>query len=333
MKTSYKYMLMAASLLLITTACRKDFEKVDGVSFEARLDSEVFKVGEPVTFHFEGNPNLITFWSGEEGHDYAYVDKDRITDTEMYFAFNASTGSGVVGHANPSSCPISYSTDFSGEYSLEAMNAATWIDITDLFVMPDDTEIKSLYSGDVKVSDFYTDPEKPIYFRFFFHVEGGDYAKTYGRTQWFIQSPQFNGVAGEKVVELYDIVSSGWTFINSENWEAVSPKNWPNINATRFQFNSIFRPTETLESWCISGPIMKYESLNNGPDHGVGIKALADGTLHEYKYTFNEPGEYEVVFVAANANVWDRDDKVVKLKVTIVEDEGSLTPPQPEDWK
>lgn len=328
-----KYILMALSVAVLATACRKEYDKVDGVSFNATLASDVFKVGEPVTFYFEGSPNLITFYSGEEGNDYAYKEQDRIVETEMYFAFNTTTTSGTVGHANPSSCPVSYSTDFSGEYTLEAMNAATWTDITDQFIMPDDTSISSLYSGEVKVSDLYIDPELPIYFRFYFSVSGEEVQRGNGRTQWLIQSPQFNGVAGEKSVELYDIVASGWTFVHSANWETVSPKNWPDINASRFRFTSTFKPSETIESWCISGPIKKYESINNGPDRGVAIKALADATLHEFKYTFNEPGEYEVVFVAANANVWDRSETAVKLKVTIVEDEGGLTPPQPEDWK
>ena len=333
MKNFSKYMMMAAAVLLISTACREKFEKVDAVHFEATTQSAVFKVGEPVTVYFEGNPNFITFYSGEEGNDYAYAYQDRIAETDMFFAFNATTSSGTAGHANPSVCPISYSTDFSGVYTLEAMEAATWIDITDQFKMPNDTPISSLYSGQVKVSQYYTDPEQPIYFRFYFRVSGEEVAKGYGRTQWFIQSPQFDGVAGEKSVVLYDITSTGWQFLHSANWETVSPSHWPNLSSSRFQFNSIFRPSETLESWAISGPIKKYESVNSGPDRGVGIKALADAHLASFQYTFNEPGTYQVTFVAANANVWDRDDKVVQLEVMIVEDEGGLTPPEPEDWK
>lgn len=89
--------------------------------FDVSLEAETFKVGEPVRFHFSGNPDFIIFYSGEKGNDYAYKDTDRITDSEMTFSFSTTTTSGTAGNPNPSRVPVCYSTDFSGEYTEEAV--------------------------------------------------------------------------------------------------------------------------------------------------------------------------------------------------------------------
>lgn len=327
-----KYLLLFSAFAVLTTGCRKNLDDVDDVHFDVSLEAETFKVGEPVRFHFSGNPDFIIFYSGEKGNDYAYKDTDRITDSEMTFSFSTTTTAGTAGNPNPSHVPVCYSTDFSGEYTEEAVRAATWIDITDRFTMPTDTGISALLSGDVNVTEYFSDPEIPLYFSFHWVVEPYDAAINNGRTQWNIQATKVNGIAGESVSTLYDFADMRWQIVQAASFEGTPSKSLPDVNASRILFRSEFQPTVSRECWAVSGPIYRMDQINDGPDFGVGIKAMAEASLSSYAYTYTEPGDYEITFVAANANVYGRKEVIRKVSVRIIEDEGGITPPQPGEW-
>ena len=61
-----KYLLLFSAFAVLTTGCRQDLDDVDDVHFDVSLEAETFKVGEPVRFHFSGNPDFIIFYSGEK---------------------------------------------------------------------------------------------------------------------------------------------------------------------------------------------------------------------------------------------------------------------------
>lgn len=248
----------------------------------------------------------------------------------MTFSFSTTTTAGTARNPNPSHVPVCYSTDFSGEYTEEAVRAATWIDITDRFTMPTDTGITALLSGDVNVTEYFSDPETPLYFSFHWVVEPYDAAIKNGRTQWNIQATKFNGIAGESVSTLYDFADIHWQLVQAASFEGAT--SLPDINASRILFRSEFQPTVSRECWAVSGPIYRMDQINDGPDFGVGIKAMAEASLSSYAYTYTEPGDYEIAFVAANANVYGRKEVIRKVSVRIIEDEGGITPPQPGEW-
>lgn len=334
MKKTILYLLPLAATILLPTGCRESFEQVDPVRFDVSVASETFKVGEPVRFRFEGNPDFISFYSGERGNDYAFRDRDRIVETEMTFSFTTTTSSGTAGYPNPAHVPVCYSTDFSGEYTEEAVREATWIDISDQFTLPTDIGATDMLSGDVNVTRYYPDNDTPLWFCFHYVVEAFDATaaggKGNGRTQWNFKSPKFSGIAGESSSVLYDILSANWTIVRAASFEGAT--SLPDINSSRILLRSEFQPTVSRECWAVAGPIRKMDFINEGPDKGVGIKAMAEATLHAYEYIYTEPGEYTVTFVAANANVYDRREKVRSVKIRIVEDEGGITPPEPGTW-
>ena len=134
-KTISAGILLAA--LFASAGCSKE-DSVDMPSFEVTLPGSVFKVGEPVAFSLSGNPDIISFYSGEAGNAYEYKDKDRITPAEMTLSFTTLASSGTAGYPNPAMAPISYSTDFDGDYTEEGVRRATWTDISDNFKFPTD---------------------------------------------------------------------------------------------------------------------------------------------------------------------------------------------------
>jgi hypothetical protein len=68
------YLLVA---VIICTSCER--EKVSVPSLEVSVTSATYKAGDTVTFNFKGNPDNITFYSGEPGHQYEH--RDRTTDS------------------------------------------------------------------------------------------------------------------------------------------------------------------------------------------------------------------------------------------------------------
>ena len=61
------------ALLLCLISCG---EVLEDVSFGVTPDSgNVYEAGKEVYFNFSGNPDYITFYSGEAGHKYEYAGK------------------------------------------------------------------------------------------------------------------------------------------------------------------------------------------------------------------------------------------------------------------
>lgn len=65
-----KYILLAI-ISVLSIACKKELS-VKEVDFDVVADKVTIKQGESVKFTFEGNPNNIVFYSGENLKDYAY---------------------------------------------------------------------------------------------------------------------------------------------------------------------------------------------------------------------------------------------------------------------
>ena len=332
MKKQKTYTLGLLSLALLVCGCRKQFETTDAVDFKVTTASQTFKVGEVVRFNFAGDPDFIIFYSGEKGNEYAFKDKDRITDTEMTFSFTTSTASGTPGSPNPARVPICYSTDFSGEYTEEGVRAATWIDITDQFIQPTDTGVTDLLSGDVNVTDYFPDDETPLYFCFHYLIDAYIEGTANYRTNWYYKGLQFKGIAEDISEVVYDMSTLNCQLVLASTYDDCPSSGLPDVNASRIWFRSENRPAISRECWAVCGPVYKVKQINDGPDHGVGIKAMAEASLSRYECIYETPGEYTVTFVAANANVYGRNETVCSLKIYIVEDEGLITPPEPGDW-
>lgn len=72
-----KKIFLLPILFLVITACNKKNVVEPGFSVITDPAVTTLKANVPVTFLFTGNPDYITFYSGETGHEYQY--KDRIT--------------------------------------------------------------------------------------------------------------------------------------------------------------------------------------------------------------------------------------------------------------
>ncbi|WP_316811775.1 DUF5017 domain-containing protein [Pedobacter heparinus] len=64
-------------LFLLVSACNKKEVVAPDFKVGIEQDKTTFKVGEQINFIFSGNPNYITFYSGETGRMYEF--RDRVT--------------------------------------------------------------------------------------------------------------------------------------------------------------------------------------------------------------------------------------------------------------
>ena len=106
-----KKIIVKLFTLAVLTACNADYI-VDNPEFTVSGPLTV-KAGQEVVFNITGNPNIITFYSGENGNSYEYANQDRIGELDVQMTFMTTTSSGTQGAPNPARLPLYYSTDFS----------------------------------------------------------------------------------------------------------------------------------------------------------------------------------------------------------------------------
>ena len=332
---SYLTKLCAISAAALVAVACEDDQSVSVPTFEVSADKATVRVGERAVFNFEGNADIITFYSGEDGSSWNYRETNRILPASMYMSFSIKTSSGTEGYPNPARLPLYYSTDFSGNYTLEDLQNATWVEVTDLFKMPTDVG-QQVYSGSVCIDSFYEESET-IYLAMFYQVDafkssaaGG---KGNGRTQWNVMSFFIEGVAEHDSAVLYENATAGWTFVYQEGFAETPEANMPDISSSRILFRSEFKPTTNNAVWCVSGALKKREVVDLGYDRPMPIKSYADPTMTTFHHIYEEPGEYTATFLGVNASVYGREEVVRHVNVSVVHDGGSIDQPTKEEWK
>src|SRR5690606_12355203 len=141
----------------ILFSCEKT--EIPEVDFDVTTERTSWQAGEEVTFTFSGNAGFIQFYSGEFGNDYAFR-SGRILETK---SASMSFQSRVEFGAQKDQFSVHLSSDFSGNYTIEDIHAATWIDVSDRLALG--TTAVFSPSGTLELADI-VDREKPLYVGF-----------------------------------------------------------------------------------------------------------------------------------------------------------------------
>jgi hypothetical protein len=192
MKLRYYIMLFA---LLAMASCKKNLVVKDAPDFSVSTDSATYKAGTPVTFNIKGGADVISFYSGEVLHDYAFKDGRQVDVSGQGVIMSFTNGVYLGSQANQFS--ILYSTDFDGNYgSLASVKLATWTDITSRFVLATTASSTPTTSTSNDISNLLV-AGKPLYIAFKYK-NLPQVANGFSR-QWMVQSftllsnAQFNG--------------------------------------------------------------------------------------------------------------------------------------------
>ena len=292
-----KNIIRYCGLLLVgLVSCMED--EAPSVELNVALDKQVYQVGEPVTFKLNGTPDNIVFYSGEVGHNYAYKERYH-ADGDLLVKFNSWVRYGDIYH----NLKFLVSSDFSGIYDKENVEAATWIDLSDKFrfsVGDDQTP-----SGEVNLKE-YVGAEEDAKLFVAFRYEDEQKAR---QNNWIIRSITLDCVSAEGVrSNLATMPTMGWKVVDFEN-PAVT---WNVASTSQILIDGGANQPKNVD-WVIS---QAFDVRKTTPDTGVALKNIST-TMDEYKYVYTKPGIYEVVFETTSAWYNGNDHALTKLTVEV----------------
>ncbi|WP_345955488.1 DUF5017 domain-containing protein [Mucilaginibacter sp. PAMB04168] len=281
-------------------------KNVEAPEFNVDTDKAEYKVGEAVNFKISGDPDVISFYSGEKGKEYQF--KDRTTANGKV---SLSMTTQVLFGRQPNNLALLYSTDFNGLYDAANVRAATWTDITSRFklstVVPGGSGVQTP-SGVVDISDLPV-AGKPIYFAFKYT---GDAVTGTTPTQntWRVYAFDLtNTLPDGSVLNVSSASTAGWLAIDFVN----TANKWTIQTAAPFIF---FNPNSTLvasEDWALTKALFPN---NVDPDVAAPIKTYLQ-TVNDYKYTYTTPGTYTVTFVGTNGKNTGSSSVVKQLTIVV----------------
>jgi len=333
MKKLISLLMIGISVVLGFNGCSKVFEihdptvEVKDIYISDTLDADA-NLLRKVTFTLDGNADVISFYSGETGSDYAYHNGRIEKLLDLNLSFLTSCDAGVQG---PDMLSVMASSDFSGALTPEAVQAATWTDITNRFnISPIVTNIDLFTSsGKGDIRDL-TGVDKPIYLAFKYAVQpqrvSGSTTITNAYSRMRIRGWEVSSTTETATATLSTFTSAfasaGWKYVEIGEWR--TGRN--TITSSQIQLRGnhatgaglTAEHLETyMEAWAICLDPISAGDVDLGPDRPLVIKSYVDDPVRTYSFVYKDPGEYEAVFVLSNVNASDEKKTIKKVKVVI----------------
>lgn len=316
MKTKFIYAVLAATL---ATSCEQ--ELLFDASCKVTLDKDnTYKAGEPVIFNISGTSDGITFFSGENGHQYQYRDRTEVPLEDITSIMMTSRIQPRYGKDN--SLDIYFSDSY--EFNLKGDDGEA-----------DRAAITAMYEGGMQGWDkVYSEDEKlnnwnPYefdlskyagHFCVAFHWHSTSQGQTVTQRSYWIDASidvSLKGVnPSSKTLKDMEVIS---VMMNQER-----DAYWKNHSNGSVVFNNsaaqyVFQGCSATEFpydfdvWVISRPI-KLNSVS--PDKCEIIKNITNKT-DSYKYIYDKPGTYLATFVGINETIQGRSEQIKEVRVTI----------------
>lgn len=294
-------------LALVVTGCKKEVN-VESLDFGMETLQTTISAGDTAHFRLSGNPDVISFYSGELGNDYDSIN-GRIMPSQLYLSFQTQ----VLDGAQADQFSVHASNDFNGDYTATGIRAATWTDISGRFRIATPADNRAVVpSGRVDISDLLA-PDRPVYIMY--HYINRPNA-VYGRYNlWRFQGFLLDAVTPVNAITLANQSTAAWRIVLDGPWETGRVTS----TSTSFTFRGNITNTEVYqEAWGVSRGVAASSAVDMGPDHAVAIKAIADLPKTGHTHIYNTPGTYKATFVAANQNVYERKEVVKRVEITVL---------------
>ena len=328
-RTLYTLTLMAMAMLLTLASCSRD--TVDEVRFSVATEGGVttLKVDESVRFLFSGNPDYITFYAGDEGNNYAYRERTKAELSQLQMECTVRQQYNDVNYLEQELLHIYLSTDFTGEYTAEALHQATWIPISGgeygRLPVPIPTSAAAVETTGSTDLSRYIDINKPFYVAVLYQAAGREEIPTSNSGGRYITRPRVD-------------VSNFYLHKTTTDGHLISVKNasteWgfrtlieSSATGTNYQLTDngfLFQPQKaTLDAatgrepdeiiWMVS---QEVDPCSVEPDRGTPIKSI-EGYLSSYSYSYREAGTYTATFIATNANLWNSEQEMRQITIQV----------------
>jgi Domain of unknown function (DUF5017) len=296
MRNQYKFLILSIVLL---SACSKNLD-LKNLEFDATAEKATFAVADTARFNFTGNPDVITFYSGEVGSRYEFRKRTSDTSSNLQLQFSTSTTTATNGTLS-----LLVSNNLSGAIDATTIAAATWTDITNRAVLA--TGTATVASGNISLSDF-AQQRKPVYIAFRYVAAAAAIQK-----RWTITGLTLNHVLTDNTYTIANMSgtapSPGWLGVDIKN----TAINW--TSALVITGATTAATAVETEDWIVAGPIDLSRVF---PDQGLAIKTIVEGmNKFPYKYKYAAAGTYNAVFVASNVNRDAEESSVKTIPVTV----------------
>ncbi|MHA4893576.1 DUF5017 domain-containing protein [Pedobacter sp. PWIIR3] len=310
MKTRNLIVNMLLLLAVLTGACKK--EKIERPDFDATVAKTTFKVGEPVVFSLKGNPDFVSFYSGEYLNDYDYTG-GRTLDIK---SFSLSFQTRVQNGNQKDQFSVYLSSDFNGKYDIESIRSGNFQNITNLVTL---STVNTVYapSGVLDLTTLVKDRTKPLYVAFKYVVKPQD-AVNGTQRNWYVRDLVLNTVTELGQSAAIDQLTAAWTLVESGSiLEAGRNTITASTGLITFRGNATTEgKAVATEAWVVS----KAVDLNTvilGPDKSVPVKSISDTMPPVYNYVYTKPGTYKVVFATANNRINGKKELLKELTITV----------------
>jgi hypothetical protein len=308
-----KYILLACIAML--QACKRD--EVVAPAFDVTTDKKTYKIGETITFNFSGNPDVVDFFSGENGKRYQYYGRTAQAGKPV-LQFTTVRNSGVQSN----SLQLMVSSDFAGvgtdaATTVTNITKGTWTDISSKAAI---SAGPSTVSGPIDLTDIAT-ANKPIYIAFKYSAVAGSIQNKYTITALTLTNTLADNTVytianlSAAAITNYGVAttfSPGWVAYpvsNTFNWVVTAGSSLVITGAA-----TAAAATAPAEAWTFSGPI---DLQKVSPDYGLVVKdILTKASTYTYKYA--AAGTYNLTFVGTQANYNGRADQVKQMTIEVM---------------
>ena len=298
----------------------------EGVSFDGQTIT--VKKGTPVTFNFSGDPDFITFYSGEDGKKYQYrervtVDENEIKSSTLKFTLTPQYG-------KPANILTMYiSDDFPGMDKSNFEADSTLVEKHDWQVLIPQSEFPEA----VKAESFEVDLKSYLGKRVAIAICYRGQDNTAAQSRFTFNNMQIVNEMTSGQQTALTANSFGFTPLNMLHRHNLADQkgmtanraygtvtnntsgiwNFKDMNA--FFIHSSNANTELKYSWLVSNLLVVNACT---PDAGTGLKNTTQ-SLDMYSYTYENPGTYTATFVATNGNYKQQKSVVHEYKVVVTE--------------
>lgn len=330
-----KLYIFAFATLLLLVGCD------DKLKEDAKLDISIISEGSlyegdvlvvydstDVVFNFSGNPDFITFYSGEAGHEYSkrHLTESPIDEVNSHLEFktknqygNAATVQGTLR--------VYLSTTFEGMYKnnkkADSLNVEnnSWINVTTECEIPN---TPNTTSNRINLPlDTYLGQKLTIAFQYY------TTNNTAAQPVWeildlkIVNTNKTTGLRSElkatslgfTPLDMYAVGNAAYNTVNNNTEGVWNLSNISNASDPKMRIHSSGAGKPLNHDWLISNPVIVNART---PDSGVGIKTITN-YLDSYTHVYNKPGTYTVTIIARNANFESSSEVIKEYTIKVVE--------------
>jgi hypothetical protein len=277
-------------------------------TFDASLPVATIDSGDMATFILTENPDVISFYSGEIGHEYINKERTVLDGGRLNIKFETR-----VQFQPADTLDVMLSNDFAGIYDSANVANAHWKRMTDLFLYPTPAStLSTFYPSGATNGDFTDITDSTISGHPFF------LAFRYTNTKptniiWSVgKLGMYNiftsGVANATVIDSNQITSGTFApvqFVDATPRVTTSSTYLKISNSTQEPLGASY--------WHISRPLNPSAVE---PDVPIVIKNISQSPLKEFKYIYTKPGTYKATFVAGYKRL--NFDKTILKEFTVI---------------